>query len=262
MKGYIKEEFKRAIFSRNTLIAVVLCFICITLNFTYTNKGFYIRNKNAATTFLLIFRGKYSILLLTFASLIASLPYAASYAIDAKNGFVKDVYTRMSRKKYFLVKYFVNGIVGGAVLALCLLITLAILLIIFRGSPIKPFTGQDIFTGAFEYFYNNNLLIYSFICILMLFGYGFIFSTLGLSIAVLTENMYLSLFFPLLFPIIITMLFGGGEIGHYLSVEMIFYPMNFAYSTEGQFFIAEGIWLSFVTILYFIGSVRKVIINE
>lgn len=262
MKSYIKEDFKRAILSTNTLIAVILCSVCIILNFTDIRKSFYWENRNAVTAFLLIFKGQYDILFFFFASLIASLPYAGSYAIDKKSGFIKDINYRMNKSKYFVVRYFVNGIVGGAILALSLLISLAVLLVLYRNNPINLPKGQYMLPGAFSYFYNHKPIVYPFICILMSFGYGFIFSTLGLSISVLTENVYLAVLFPLLFPVIITMIFGGSKIMHYTSVEILFFPSRFASSTPHQFFMVESIWLIFVTILYIVAARRKVLANE
>lgn len=258
MKSYLKEDFKRAIISRNTLIAIILCFICISLNFTDTNFGFYVNNKNVVTGFLLIYKGQFCILFYFFASLIAALPHSASYSIDLKSGFIKSLWTRIGKKRYFILKFIVTGFVGGTILSFCLIMTLGILFIIFRNNPILPPSGQYIRTGAFSFYYNNNPLGYVFICILINFGYGFIFSTFGLAVSVISENIYLSIILPLLFPVLTIIIIGGTKLALLTSPEILFYPMRFASSTITQFFTVEVVWLVFVIAIYIVGIKRKV----
>lgn len=264
MRNYIKEEFKRAFLSINTLLAFLLCFCTIGINFINTNIQNFAINKNAATAFKLIFQGRIDIIFFLFASLIASLPYASSYAIDKKSGYYKSIFIRLEPQKYLSIRYFVNGIIGGSILAISLTISLIVLLIVFRNYPITPIptlhNGQYLAKGAFSSVFNSNPLTYAFICILMSFAYGFIFSTLGFAISVLTENEYLSVVFPFLFPILITMIFGTTPIDAYISAETIFFPERFSSSTELQYFTGVIGWLAFSTTLLIIGF-RKAIKN-
>lgn len=258
MKSYIKEEFKRAIYSLNTLIAFVLCFIVITISFTYTNHSFYLDNKNAVTAFLLIFRGEFATLFIIFASFIAALPYSHSYVTDKKSGFLKHMLVRIDKKKFFITRYFVNGIIGGLVLALSLLIVYIVLLIIFMKAPIPLPTGYDMETGAFGYYYNNYPVVFVFICILLLFCYGFIFSTLGLALGVFTENKYVSVVATLMVPVLVEMTTGGGFLHKFISTDIIFFPISYGSTTNTQVLGIELGWIFFATMLYVIGISRKV----
>lgn len=261
MTSYIKQEFKRAVFSFNTILAIVICTVAIYINFINTMVQEYMVNKNAVSCFMLIYRGNIDIVIFILASLIVSLPYASSYAIDKNSGFLNNIHIRLNEKKYFIIRYLVNGIVGGGVLAICLTVTLLILLVIFRGTPITPIPtiddGQYLVTGAFSYYYNNKPLIFAVICILMSFAYGFIFATLGFAVAVFTENSYLAVVVPFIFPILVTMIFSPTRLDKYISAETLFFPLRFTSTTSLQYIFSTLGWLIFVTTLLVIAYIRK-----
>lgn len=231
LSGYVKEEFERAIFSFNTLIALILCSILIFIGFSSTHVASFTNNVNAVSFFLLQFNGVVAVLPL-FAPLIVSIPYSSSYAIDKRSGFLKNIYYRLDIRKYIIIRVVVNAVTGSGVLVFSLILTLIISMIIFRQYPINPLPSSFMRSGgAFYQIYNSNPLLFSLILIANTFIFGIVFSTLGLTISLFIENEYLPIIFPFLFAIIEGALAVPLGLEHILSYIYMVYPMFYSNST-------------------------------
>ena len=75
--------------------------------------------------------------------LLAVLPFGASYYMDLKSGYVKQLVTRCGSKKYLCAKYGSTFISGGVVVAIPLLLQLMLLALIFPLN--NPFRFESMF---------------------------------------------------------------------------------------------------------------------
>ena len=140
--------------------------------------------------------GFYSIFLF-LAPLICSIPYALSYIDDYENEIQqKNVYTT-NKKKYFLIKFCVNSLIGGLSLAL-IVILYYIFILIIKGINPNDIMKLD-FIPTLEKLISNNQYIYVLIESICAFAFGCTFANITLTVSILTKDKWISLGFPILF---------------------------------------------------------------
>lgn len=250
MIAYIKEEFKRAFFSKMMLIAVILS-IGLTLvgMFEYL---LWLPYGNISVLYIFLSGyniGTLSILALLFP-IVASLPFAGSYLEDMKSGFANYLHLRIKPKWYRVIRLFVNGLAGGFALFVGPFVGFIIVAI---AKPIYgiPMLKEEIETVQYlqESGINSPWLMIVMILI-MLFICGFIFATMSLGISTLIHNIYLSLLAPF-----VILIFSGTVL---LSINPAFhliglYDISYASDPLQQVFIG-GIVLAISILLYFTGG--------
>lgn len=127
-------------------------------------------------------------LLLLIAPIAAVFPFADSYLKDEESRYIHFISFRERKIKYFFAKYLSNGMVGGAVLALPLLITLVISNMVF------PTIAGEV---PNEIFNVSGMLGYILWIILLDFVFGFAYATMGLAISFFTKKKYIVLSAPM-----------------------------------------------------------------
>lgn len=248
--AYIKEEFKRAFFSKMMLIAVIL-----SIGATLVGMFEYLLwLPYGGISVLYIFLSGYNMGNLNFLALlfpiVASLPFAGSYLEDMKSGFANYLHLRIKPKWYHIIRLFVNGVAGGFALFVGPFIGFVIVAI---AKPIfaVPMLLEKIETVQYlqESGINSPWLMI-LVILVMLFICGFIFATMSLGISTLIHNIYLSLLAPF-----IVLIFSGTVL---LSINPDFhllglYDISYASGSLQQVTLG-GIVLAISILLYFIGG--------
>jgi len=199
LKNYIKNEFKRGFFSKRNLIAIVLCFLSIVL---YKFEDLFNTYWKVEASYLFTWstRGFIGI----FAPILVCLPFADSYLDDVDSGMQKYLYIKITRLKYGVIKLFVNGLLGGLVL----LIGSFLSFLIFLSRGIYVVKDANIINGLAD-LYTKSPFGYIFLIIFCMFIFGIVFSTLGLSISTIIKNKYVSMLFPFIFYMILSVFLDG-----------------------------------------------------
>ncbi|BDC00631.1 TPA: hypothetical protein ACF2DS_001847 [Clostridium perfringens] len=208
MKYYFKTELKRALLGRNAIISFFITVGILIASFMnyigMTNPNlklvkYFLENPNADAIDAFITIMSSSIVIVF--PLLSTIIFADSYLIDKESGFIKFIYTRLSIKKYVLVKVIVNSISSALIAIISSLLTLIFLIIIFgiKNQSITSYTSNILGPFNFLLVSSNTRLIYALIRILS-FSIGYIvMSTLALGLSAWIKNKYLVLIFPLFY---------------------------------------------------------------
>ncbi|MEL5898788.1 hypothetical protein AAGC94_12035 [Clostridium sporogenes] len=245
MRNYIKNEFKRAFFSKGALICFGISLIIFLLGFSELAR-FGIYGFTNVYDFIDIFLycrdvGKFSILVL-IAPLLAAIVYSNSYLSDKNSGYLKFIYLRIDKKKYILTRLIANAVVSGLMIVLASLVMLIILAIIY-GINIKGASPSLNIEGPLSYVYYNNKWLYCIIILMLSFSFYAIFSTLALGASTIINNKYFSFLAPFFYYIISGTLF----------IIFKLYPLNATCLFKLKAFSIQWI-ISYQIILLTIGS--------
>lgn len=204
MRAYIKSEFKRAIGSKNTLIAFILTIFSLLVAYLdfiqFLQFGFYGLKKiyDGVDIFIRIRCTTRASTLILFAPLLATLPFSNSYLLDKESGFLRLMYLKIDQKKYIWIKIIINAVVSGLVISLASFLILVFLVALYGIRN----TNLNEVQGAFSSLFYQNKFFYSMLIIIISFIFSAIFSTLALGISPWIRNRYLTFIFPFFFYII------------------------------------------------------------
>lgn len=196
MNNYFKIEFRRAIFSKNTLIAVTIVFISLLIP-CYFGSIIPFPNEDGINFFIRIGAFLPTSYLPLLAPLVACIPFSNSFILDKNSGILNYIYPKLKNKTYLITKLIVNALVSGLVFLIPQIIMLIIILL-FKG------VNDNIIeiVGAFSMIYYKSKIMYVLILIFMQFIFGVVFSTFALGISVVTENKYLTILIPFIYVMI------------------------------------------------------------
>ena len=238
----LKSEIKRFLF--NPLLSVLLIIsICWQLNavrtifepelYTYQHINNYDLNeygKIEIESNITNSLNSYDVWLSTFVpyisiiALISCLPYAATYIIDKKSGYLKNILMRSKKDNYFFSKTLLNALSGGLIVSLSSKVTLIILLITLT-NEIPSILSSSLYINEPAIFINylfENTIIYIFFVFSLMFFIGATFSTFALTIGMFTKNIILSILIPQIYMLV------GGSICSTLGLNKI-NPWNVMY---------------------------------
>lgn len=198
MVNYIKSEFKRVMYSKNTKYSFIICIICLVIG--VWNLIFFPKSILGSSY---MFRSAYADgmlpLLCVINSIVVSIPFSYSYLSEHQSNFDTYMKLRVGKFKYIIGKFIINGFVGGLVLFIpCLIFYIG--LVIIRGF--SPYDIEAIVLGGcFEGLYAVSPILYFSLQIFMAFVYGVTFSTFSLGVSIYIKNIYLSILCPFLFSV-------------------------------------------------------------
>ncbi|MDH7579153.1 MAG: hypothetical protein QHH75_15380 [Bacillota bacterium] len=182
------EEIKRAIVSIPFLIGLLVCTMAGLTGVIYDlpyGEG------SGANYLFRCFHSLISILPL-LAPVIATIPFANSYASERNSGFSKFIMQRLPVSSYKAAKLISNALAGGLVLAIPLTGAFLWFTIKYPIVP-KPYT----ISGAFGELFTTNPIAYMWILIGLSFLFGATFATIGLAFSVLFSNQFFANILPL-----------------------------------------------------------------
>lgn len=200
----LRSELYRAIWNRSLLLAILLGFAALVYGLLEYNQGPH--NLPGAHPFLynaydaVIWAQKGPISLLV--PLVATLPFADSFALDRVQNYLSYVLVRSSLRRYFISKFLTNLLVGGLAVALPLLILFIITSITYpRG--LLPIAESRAVVGGYpdgpmSHLYRLAPDWYILFLVAIGFIFGAVYATLSLAISLITTNRYIILATPFL----------------------------------------------------------------
>lgn len=202
---------------------------------------------------------KLYVLFMYFLPILATLPYAVSYAREKKLDYVKNVAVRCNRVRYRICKSVAVFLSGGFAVSSVMAVSL-MLAFTFSGFRMPTSSGGASFVDPrtmLGVFYFSHPFLYCFVYIVA----GFIFSGCMALISLLISEITVNLFTVSLTPFLIIMILNMvliEEKGYYL-------PMQFLKASNGGYMLwmvpAIFVVVMVVTVAGFIygGSKRDVL---
>ena len=133
--------------------------------------------------------------------LLASLAYGWSYFTEKKSGYVKNVVTRIDKKKYYLAKYIAVFLAGGAVVAIPLLVNVLVVACVIPAYQPDMFY-QIYYAMYYHYltglFYSIPVLYVAYVLVLD-FVFAGLIAVLSLALTFFVNNRFAVVLLPMLF---------------------------------------------------------------
>ncbi len=184
----------------------------------------------------------------------AALPFAWSFHIERKTGYLRNVFTRVYKRNYFCAKI-IAVFLSGAVVVLVPLITNLMLV-----SAYIP--TENLFVG---YIYYNHLLfgsmwvdilytnplLHTILYVGMSTLYGGIFALLSFSLSFFIKNLFTVIFLPFLMMVVANYLQHIAYESFNLTFRPDFVPTNFLHSRTNT----QGIGVAVITILLIVSTI-------
>lgn len=134
----------------------------------------------------------------------AALPFGWSYYTERKNGYLKNIYSRVDKKTYLTGKAIAVFLSGAAVVAISLVVN--ILLVLAKIPLITPFVWYNLYNHVYfgslwSDLYFSTPELYVFLFALLDIVYGGVFALLSFAVGFYFRNILAVLFSPLLFMV-------------------------------------------------------------
>ncbi|SFD28119.1 hypothetical protein [Clostridium uliginosum] len=262
MSYYIKNELRRAIFSKPalltfliTLITMLISFlaiVCNDWNIFNINVNHFKKFYDSVDIFLMARAFGPASILCLIAPLLAALVFSNSYLQDKDSGFLKFIYARMNRKKYIISRIFVNAISSGVIISAALIVILIFISLIL-GIKTNPNSFFKV-TGAYVFWYEKSKWIYVICIIILSFIFNVIFATLSLGLSPFINNKYLSFLCPFFIYILSLTLFCYIRLSS-LNMAMLFRPI--AIGSEIPVLIYQFVLLVIGIVLFYVGVLYR-----
>ncbi len=213
MKRYIKEEFKRAFVSYNTILAVLILFFSIVFgsignlidkSFPFGSGYLFFTSYNVGIAFLI-------------TPILICIPYVDSYINDLNSGYIKYLLLRIKPIKYGVIRIITNAMVSGCTIFIGLSTGYLTLLKI---KGIADDSKYIIINDELISLYNNSQPRYTLLLIMLATLGTIAFSTFGLGLSTFLKNRYLAILMPFF-----CFIFSGmflGPINHYMNLQILF----------------------------------------
>ncbi|MBT9283075.1 MAG: ABC transporter permease [Hydrogenibacillus schlegelii] len=242
MLRYLLQEIKRAVVSFPFLLGILFSLTGMVV--WSLSEMMLVQGKSALHWFLYMHDGFLALL----APVIATLPFAQSYAVERNSGFSRLVLQRLPLVQYKIAKLLSNALAGGLVLALPLIAVIVWLTTKYPLHLADPNGDPPFF---------NNLpspvpIVHIGLVIGLAFLFGATYATVGLAGSVLFRNPYFANVIPFAFYVILGFLLGLSGYS-YLEPSLMWRPSNNSYATPftvlGQYlvlwFVSLGVYLRF-----------------
>lgn len=287
MKKMLRIELKKAFFSKSFLaglgILLLLSFLSglymienwseynpNAINSTYIKNGEIVINPIIPVySFFCAWLGGDTLSLagtmfFYFLPVGAALPYAWSYHTERKCGYIKNVITRTSRKKYYASKSIAVFSTGAIVILIPYIVN------IFMVSAfipcIKPWTGYNMYN--FVYFgtlwsdlFFTKPIIHTLFYVLLNSLYGGLFALLSFSISMYIKNIIPIIFSPFLI-IIIAGYLENVIYEKYFANSLLYYELVPTYFLRSRdvHYMSIGWVITIETLILFLVSVIPIFI--
>lgn len=185
----------------------------------------------------------------------AALPFGWSYYVERKNGYLKNIYSRVDRRIYLTGKSIAVFLSGAAVVAISLIVN--ILLVLAKIPLITP----HVWYNLYNHIYFGNLWadlyfsapgIYVLLYVLLDVVYGGIFVLFSFATGFYFRNIFAVLFSPFLFMVVASYVERVVQSNITNQVPVEFVPTQFLHP-QGSYFqiIAWPVLLVTVLLLTF-----------
>ena len=168
--------------------------------------------------------------LILFVPVLATLPFADSYALDRASGYLRAVLMRASYRRYVLAKLGTNFLAGGLALALPLILFFLVSHLFFA-PDLPPMQEARMHpTGPASSLYWDHPTLFITFLIGVAFVFGAVYATLGMAISFWTTNRYVVLATPFVLYHAANFVLGIAGLARW-TPPMSFYPVGVNNST-------------------------------
>ncbi|MDD4700185.1 MAG: hypothetical protein PHV07_08030 [Oscillospiraceae bacterium] len=208
MTRILKIELKRAFCNKLFLISVVIgCLIAIThVGLDTVPLASKLKITNGCYIFSVFDQWiglKFTFwtsLFFTIFPLLASIPFADSFLVDRKSGYIKNILTRTSKKNYYISKFIAVFLSGGFAVAIPLVFDF------YLTSLFIPAVIPDISSGEFPLVANSTWVsifythpfVYVFLYLLLIFVVSGILASVALAFSFIIKYQYVIALTPFL----------------------------------------------------------------
>lgn len=168
----------------------------------------------------------------------AALPFGWSYYVERKNGYLKNIYSRVSKKTYLTGKAIAVFLSGAAVVSISLVVN--ILLVLAKIPLITPFVWYNLYNHVYfgslwSDLYFSAPGLYVLLYALLDVFYGGIFALLSFAVGFYFRNIFAVLFSPFLFMVVISYMERVIQSNITNRVPVEFVPTQFLHP-QGSYF--------------------------
>lgn len=223
----LQIELKRGLRRKTFVAALVICILfcvfeyliynypyySVSLKYTATLSdylGVYLKGSaiNSYDFFIFFSLTPLANILFILMPVLVAISYSDSYLEDLNSGFLKNILTRCSKKKYYVSKFLANFIISGITISIPLLINFLLTITTqVSGPPYKLITATALNGNLNMDMYLNHPFLY----VLMWIGIYFLFagaiSSIALAFSIVTRNKFIVLITPFIVVQVIDILF-------------------------------------------------------
>ncbi|PLR78602.1 hypothetical protein CU633_05075 [Bacillus sp. V3-13] len=201
LKMEINRVGKRPVFWLLIIVGLVYALLPVINTWPHglTDDDYMLYPRSAYVSWMYFIGDTYLIYSLTFP-LLASLAYSDAYAEDFNTGLIKNILTKVEKRKYLLIRYTVNFCIGGFVAVFPLIINFLGEMAAYPLIENNYYFGMPLVVeGSFwpELFYQHPF-IYVILRLFVIFMFGGMLASVGLAFSTVVKNRYIVLIFPFL----------------------------------------------------------------
>lgn len=212
----IKLEFYRAFHSVWYVVALLIATAIVLVQFftqvvplaQAIGSGYNIDYPHSVfnTALMYMLNSHYSYIFYYSIILIAALPHTVSYFSDIKDGYIKNITTRMDRKGYLVGKYLAVFVSSGSICIIPLIINIYLTAMII--PSLIPQCGTHTFpvTGSGRCFAEGLFRTYPYLYTLLYLVIDFfitgLYNCIALAVSSVVNNRYIVMFLPFLIFIV------------------------------------------------------------
>ena len=191
--------------------------------------------------------------------ILASMAYGASYYDDVKSGYIKNVYTRIGKRKYLIAKYITVFVSAGSTVILPMLFNLMLTSAIMP-SLVPSMNGLFApgSVGMFSYIFYTRPYLYVTIYIIMYFIYGGVIASIALAVSKIARYRFIVLIIPF------AIYYGTGLLSPFvrneyvmeISLRRILAMTQYTSISEYTFF-GEALVIGLISfVIYYVGGIK------
>jgi len=231
----LKLELKRGLKRKSFIIALIFCAINIIkndyyyLSMPYANYPYFLEDfmkcgiVSSCENFIMFRFTDVSNILFCIMPIIVSIAYGDSYLEDLNSGFLKSIFSRCSKNKYFINKFFANFVLAGIAFTLPLLINFLIHICFEATLQPEILNTNNLRIGSLNLdLYLNHPMIYTFLWLFIYFIFSGAIASISLAVSIITRNKFIVLVIPFIVMQLTSIFFAVINIRSYS-------PINFLY---------------------------------
>lgn len=217
-------ELKRGLHRKSFILAIGIVFILCIINifkydYAYISMPYvgykyflddYLKSGIVSpyNSFILFCLTDISNILFLIMPILVSMAYGDSYLEDLNSGFLKNILSRYSKKKYLRSKFLANFIVSGLTFSVPLIFNLTVHLLTQANIHPERMVQKNLSIGNLNLeLYLNHPLIYTLIWIGIYFMFAGAISSLALGLSTIIKNKFVVLILPFIIVQAISIIF-------------------------------------------------------
>lgn len=187
--GFFKNDLRRALGNRGVVFSVLIL-TYILVRGIWINTYFY----KGISTYEIIANAMSLSGFSPFAVIFPVMGYATTFCEEYRSGYLRMIFSRITWKKYSILRMITTGISGGIIIALPFSVVCGIGY--YFGTPGMPVNG--LYAGTKMQYYLENYGDWYILIgkVILGFLFGMLWALIGLAFSVWSCNRYIAIFGP------------------------------------------------------------------